>query len=126
MRIVPVGFNPSTCVVTSKLAQSLAAAVVRANGRHVLFSRGNARAAETAAVEERKSRRFMVSSKLPLLGSNQDSPDPESSRAGLFGGHHVRKWLPAKHRRPQAWKLMPGLARRNACKMLAKSSGRLS
>src|SRR5437899_1906354 len=60
---------------------------------------------------------------LPLLGSNQDSPDPEPSRAGLFGGHHVRKWLPAKHRRPQGWKLMPGLARRNACKMLVESSG---
>jgi hypothetical protein len=60
--------------------------------------------------------------KLPLLGSNQDSPDPEPSRAGLFGGHHVRKWLPAKHRRPQAWKLMPGLVRRNTCKTLAEAS----
>src|SRR5881296_3700147 len=58
---------------------------------------------------------------LPLLGSNQDSPDPEPSRAGLFGGHHVRKWLPAKHRRPQAKKVMPGLARRNACKTLARA-----
>src|SRR2546427_7155580 len=62
MRVVPAGFNTSTCVVTSKLRQSLAAAVLRANGRHVLFSSGNARAAETAAVEERKSRRFMVDS----------------------------------------------------------------
>src|SRR2546428_13965507 len=52
---------------------------------------------------------------LPLLGSNQDSPDPEPSRAGLFGGHHVRKWLPAKHRRPQGWGAMPSHARRNAC-----------
>ncbi len=50
------------------------------------------------------------------------SPDPEPSRAGLFGGHHVRKWLPAKHRRPQARKVMPGPARRNACKMLVESS----
>src|SRR2546427_8251823 len=46
--------------------------------------------------------------------------DPEPSRAGLFGGHHVRKWLPAKHRRPQARGAMPGLVRRNACKTLAK------
>src|SRR5947208_17149793 len=52
-------------------------------------------------------------------------PDPEPSRAGLFGGHHVRKWLPAKHRRPQARGAMPGLARRNACKMLVESSARL-
>src|SRR5439155_10341793 len=64
--------------------------------------------------------------KLPLLGSNQDSPDPEPSPAGLFGGHHVRKWLPAKHRRPQARGAMPGLVRRNACKMLVESSARLS
>jgi len=63
---------------------------------------------------------------LPLLGSNQDSPDPEPSPAGLFGGHHVRKWLPAKHRRPQARGAMPGLVRRNACKMLVESSARLS
>ena len=34
--------------------------------------------------------------------ANRDAPDPEPSRAGLFGGHHVRKWLPAKHRRPHA------------------------
>src|SRR5216110_3850304 len=27
-----------------------------------------------------------VCCELPLLGSNQDSPDPEASRAGLFGG----------------------------------------
>src|SRR6266550_5617204 len=54
---------------------------------------------------------------------DQDSPDPEPSRAGLFGGHHVRKWLPAKHRRPQARGAMPGLVRRNACKMLVESSG---
>src|SRR5438876_4495087 len=32
------------------------------------------------------------------------------SRAGLFGGHHVRKWLPAKHRRPQARGAVPGVA----------------
>src|SRR6266550_4717438 len=56
----------------------------------------------------------------------QGSADPEPSPAGLFGGHHVRKWLPAKHRRPQTRKVMPGLARRNACKMLVESSGRLS
>jgi hypothetical protein len=28
------------------------------------------------------------------------SPDPELTRAGLFGGHHVRKWLPAKQSAP--------------------------
>jgi hypothetical protein len=53
---------------------------------------------------------------LPSRHPNQDSPDPEPSRGGLFGGHHVPKWLPAKHRRPQGWKLM---GRRNACKTLA-------
>ena len=63
---------------------------------------------------------------LPVLAWNKDSPDPEPSRAGLFGGHHVRKWLPAKHRRPQARGAMPGLARRKACKMLVESSGPLS
>src|SRR5213080_2699655 len=70
----------------------------------------------------RSATRLNVASRfeLPLLGSNQDSPDPEPSRAGLFGGHHVRKWLPAKHRRPQARGAMPGLARRNACKTLAR------
>src|SRR6266571_7478560 len=51
-------------------------------------------------------------------GGREESPDPEPSRAGLFGGHHVRKWLPAKHRRPQARGAMPGLVRRNACEML--------
>src|SRR5437870_4338880 len=66
MRVVPAGFNTSTRVVTSKLRQSeLGAAVLRANGRHFLFPRGNARAAETAAVEERKSRRFMVPRSCP-------------------------------------------------------------
>src|SRR2546422_2855076 len=52
-------------------------------------------------------------------------PNPEPSPAGLFGGHHVRKWLPAKHRRPQARGAMPGLARRNACKTLVESSATL-
>ena len=61
-------------------------------------------------------------SKVPLLGSNQDSPDPELTRAGLFGGHHVRKWWPAKHRRSQASKVRPGLDRTNACKTLATHS----
>src|ERR1051326_8133320 len=51
-------------------------------------------------------------------------PDPELTRAGLFGGHHVRKWWPAKHRRPQAYKVMPGLARRNACKTLVTTRRR--
>src|SRR5437762_11482976 len=64
MRVVPKGFSTSTWVVTSKVRQS-SAAVRRANGRHFLFPRGNARAAETAAVEERKSRRFMVPRSCP-------------------------------------------------------------
>src|SRR5947199_10386271 len=70
----------------------------------------------------RSATRLIVASRfeLPLLGSNQDSPDPEPSRAGLFGGHHVRKWLPAKNRRPQARGAMPGLSRRNACKTIAR------
>src|SRR5439155_7794930 len=29
-------------------------------------------------------------------GFEPGSPNPEPSPAGLFGGHHVRKWLPAK------------------------------
>src|SRR5437773_8860798 len=72
----------------------------------------------------RSATRLNVASRfeLPLLGSNQDSPDPEPSRAGLFGGHHVRKWLPTKHRRTRGWEVMPGLVRRNACEMLAESS----
>src|SRR6266496_1166499 len=104
MRVVPEGFSTSTCVVTSKLRQSPGAAALRASGRHFPFPKGKARAAENAPVEERKSRRFMVVSwdrpperqrrrdsrrgetkrpqmrplGLPLLGSNQDSPDPES------------------------------------------------
>ena len=49
-------------------------------------------------------------------------PDPELTRAGLFGGHHVRKWWPAKHRRSQASKVRPGLDRTNACKQLATHS----
>lgn len=59
------------------------------------------------------------------LPKDSDSPDPEPSRAGLFGGHHVRKWFPAKHRRPQALLAMTADVRRNACKMLAESSARL-
>src|SRR2546426_7141678 len=55
-----------------------------------------------------------------------EQPRPKPSRAGLFGGHHVRKWLPAKHRRPPARGATPGPARRNACKMLVESSGQLS
>jgi len=56
---------------------------------------------------------------LPPLRSSRH---PEPSRAGLFGGHHVRKWLPVKHRRPQARGAMPAYARRNACKMPVRSS----
>src|SRR5438552_4957168 len=59
-------------------------------------------------------------------GCEPSLPHPEPSPAGLFGGHHVRKWLPAKHRRPRARGAMPGLVRRNACKMLVESSARLS
>ena len=40
-------------------------------------------------------------------GSSQDSPSPEPSRPGSFGGHHVREWLPAKHRRSEGSADMP-------------------
>src|SRR5256885_15214106 len=92
MRVVPAGFSTSTCVVTSKLRQSPAAAVLRANGRHVLFSRGNARAAETAAVEERKSRRVMAPRRCPSLDRNRtplihsQAGWPFHPRAGFFIG----------------------------------------
>ncbi len=57
----------------------------------------------------------------PLCANRGErSPVPEPSPAGLFGGHHVRKWLPAKHRRPRARRIVPGLVRRNACEMLAE------
>jgi len=53
-----------------------------------------------------------AASELPLMGSNEDS---------LIQSSRVRACLEdtiAKHRRPQAYKVMPELARRTACEML--------
>src|SRR5690242_1948360 len=55
-------------------------------------------------------------------GARQGTRPTQSRAVRVFGGHHVGKWLPAKHRRPHARGALPGLARRNACKMLVESS----
>src|SRR3989441_9715560 len=75
----------------------------------------------------RSATRLNVASRfeLPLLGSNQDSPDPERRPQGNKNGQIDRKWRPDEHRRPVGLTSVPARARRNACKMLAESSARL-
>src|SRR5438132_522239 len=63
---------------------------------------------------------------LPLLGSNQDSPDPERRPQGNEKRQIDREWRPDEHWRPVGLTSLPARARRNACKTLAESSGRLS
>jgi hypothetical protein len=62
---------------------------------------------------------------LPLLGSNQHSPDPELAPQGSQSGQIDREWRPDEHRRPVGLASVSAHARRNACKMLAGSSARL-
>src|SRR5216117_1426836 len=76
----------------------------------------------------RSATRLIIASRfeLPLLGSNQDSPDPERRLQGNTNRQFDREWRPDEHRRPVGLTSMPASVRRNACKMLAESSGRLS
>src|SRR5881296_2812836 len=57
---------------------------------------------------------------LPLLGSNQDSPDPERRPQGNVHRQIDREWRPDEHRRPVGLTFVPARARRNACKTLAR------
>jgi hypothetical protein len=58
----------------------------------------------------------------PLLGSNQDSPDPESSRPGRDFGQLVGNRPLSEHRCPLPCRSLPGFARRNYGKTTASSS----
>ena len=72
----------------------------------------------------RSATRLIVASRfeLPLLGSNQDSPDPEPRPQSNENRQNDRKWRPDEHRRPVGLTFMSAHVRRNACKMLAESS----
>ncbi|MDF3052925.1 MAG: hypothetical protein K0S19_1030, partial [Geminicoccaceae bacterium] len=59
---------------------------------------------------------------LPLLGSNQDSPDPESYRLGRHFGQLVGKRPLPEHRCPPPGRSLPALARRNYGKTTAPSA----
>jgi hypothetical protein len=50
---------------------------------------------------------------LPLLGSNQDSPDPESAPADLITGQPARFPALSEHRRPELPSRSSGKIRRN-------------
>ena len=66
------------------------------------------------------TRRIVASRlELPLLGSNQDSPDPERRPQGHENGQFDRKWRPDEHRRPVGVTSMSAQVRRNECKTLA-------
>jgi hypothetical protein len=56
---------------------------------------------------------------LPLLGSNQDSPDPESSRPGRHFRQFVGKRPLSEHRCPLPGRSLPARARRNYGKTTA-------
>jgi hypothetical protein len=56
---------------------------------------------------------FPTASELPLLGSNQDSPDPESSGRGSLSGQLVGIRPLSEHRCPLPRRRLPGFARRN-------------
>jgi len=56
---------------------------------------------------------------LPLLGSNQDSPDPESSRPGRHFGQPAGIRPLSEHRCPYSCHRLPGFARRNYGKTTA-------
>jgi hypothetical protein len=56
---------------------------------------------------------------LPLLGSNQDSPDPESSGRGNLSGQLVGNRPLPEHRCPLPCRSLPGSARRNYGKTTA-------
>src|SRR5438094_10639405 len=72
----------------------------------------------------RSATRLNVASRfeLPLLGSNQDSPDPERRPQGNENRQIDREWRPDEHRRPVGLTSVPARARRNACKTLAAES----
>src|SRR5207245_286942 len=53
-------------------------------------------------------------------------PDPERRLQGNENRQIDREWRPDEHRRPVGLTSLPARARRNACKTLAESSGRLS
>jgi hypothetical protein len=59
---------------------------------------------------------------LPLLGSNQDSPDPESSRPGKHCGQPVGIRPLPEHRCPLSCRSLPARARRNYGKTTAPSA----
>src|SRR5207245_5919557 len=54
------------------------------------------------------------------------SPAPERRLQGSKNRQIDREWRPDEHRRPVGLTPVPARARRNACKTLAESSGRLS
>jgi hypothetical protein len=56
---------------------------------------------------------------LPLLGSNQDSPDPESSGRGNLSGQLVGNRPLSEHRYPLPGRSLPAHARRNYGKTTA-------
>jgi hypothetical protein len=62
---------------------------------------------------------FPTASKLPLLGSNQDSPDLESSRPGRHFGQPVGNRPLSEHRCPLPGRSLPAPARRNYGKTAA-------
>src|SRR2546425_11440278 len=51
--------------------------------------------------------------------------DPERRPQGSKNRQNDRKWRPDEHRRPVGLTSVSAHVRRNACKMLAESSGRL-
>src|SRR5437667_389048 len=53
-------------------------------------------------------------------------PNPERRPQGNTNRQIDREWRPDEHRRPVGLSSMSAHVRRNACKMLAESSGRLS
>jgi len=53
-------------------------------------------------------------------------PNPERRPQGNENRQIDREWRPDEHQRPVGLTPVPARVRRNACKMLAESSGRLS
>src|SRR5438309_11975080 len=60
----------------------------------------------------RSATRLIVASRfeLPLLGSNQDSPDPELAPQGCRSGQFDRERRPDEHRRPAGLTAVPARA----------------
>src|SRR5712692_11535617 len=91
--------------------------VAKVSGETVTFGRKNGK---------RDTTHRRIALRVAPPGFEPGLPHPERRPQGAKNRQNDRKWRPDEHRRPVGLKPVPAGDRRNACKMLAESSGRLS